>query len=224
MRTIKILSIITLFIFITFGIVGGCGGDESLFGPSGEIRCKVALDDKDAFCGRSTNPGSCCHFMPCFFSGECVDCHDELPCCDKGEVLCSIVDICLDSFDQCPDSDQPLASEFITFNVGEVDCFPSSFSLILSGVVSGPDGTEWTVSIPERPELSLRFGVLLSCKSWTFKEGRCIRMEGDPVASDWVVSIDIFNIFEGPTQEVDFKIFTQDDSRTVTHIACPALL
>lgn len=225
MRFFKLFSFLILILCISIGTMVGC--DDSIFGPGGEIRCGQAIDDEDAFCGRGTNPGVCCYRDPCaFFSmSTCSFCDDDLsPCCGKGEKLCSIVDICIDSDDQCPDSDQPLVSEFITFNVrevGELDCFLPP-TLYLSGVVIGPVGSEWTVSIPERPELSLEFAVTLFCNSWTFMEGRCIRMEGDPVASDWDVSIDILDLFERPTPEVDFRIFTQDDSRTVTHMSCPA--
>lgn len=220
MNRIKFIYLF-IIVFISLGIMAGCG-DEALFEPSGEIRCNNAIDDEDAFCGRGTNPGRCCYRDPCAFLSmyTCSFCDDDLsPCCSEGEKLCSIVDICIDSIDQCPETDQPLVSEFLTFNVREVDCL--YVDQYLWGAVFGPVGSELTVSSPDITDLQFEFGVTLRCGSWTSIDGRCIRMEDDPVAAGWSISISIFSYHDKPTPEVDFIISTQDDSRIVTHTACP---
>jgi len=218
-KSIKIICLIICL--LALGIMVGCG-DEDLFGNSGDIRCEIAVDDEDGFCGRSTNPGRCCYRDPCAFLSmfTCSFCDDELsPCCGEGEKLCSIVDICIDSTDQCPETDQPSVSEFLTFNVREVDCLYVDQSMW--GAVFGPVGSELTVSSPDITDTQMEFGVTLRCGSWTKIDGRCIRMEGDPVAAGWSVFISIFSYDDKPTPEVDFIISTQDDSRTVTHVSCP---
>ena len=219
------LRIICLFAFlITLGSLAGCG-EEDLFTNSGEIRCSVAVDDDDSFCGRSTNPGRCCYRDPCAFLSlsTCTFCDIDLsPCCRNGEKLCGDIDLCIGINDKCPTSDMPITTEFITFDVGDVDCV-SFFenTLDISGVVMGPAGSEWTVTIPEMPNVDLQFGVTLFCTDWTFQDGSCVRMEGDPAFTDMYIAINVRSIFETPTPEVDFRISTQDDSRTVTHISCP---
>ena len=93
----------------------------------------------------------------------------------------------------------PITTEFITFDVGDVDCV-SFFenTLDISGVVMGPAGSEWTVTIPEMPNVDLQFGVTLFCTDWTFQDGSCVRMEGDPAFTDMYIAINVRSIFETP--------------------------
>jgi len=220
---LRLFSLFFIILLIAFGTVGGCGGDDdNIFGQNGEIKCEKALENGDAFCSTIfTNPGMCCE-EKCGLFGDCSQsCPAEFrPCCPGDLKLCSFVDLCVDNLDQCPDSNQPLVSNLLTVRLQELNCEKFfAITIYLTGNVSGPTGTEVTITSHQIPQ----FNQSPDCQSWNKVEGRCIRTEGDPVATSWRTFIYLFDYFQRPTPEVKFLITTQDDIVTFTQRPCDCI-
>ena len=66
-----------------------------------------------------------------------------------------LIVLCVDNLDQCPDSNQPLVSDLLTVRHQELNCekFFSS-TIFLTGNVSGPTGTEVTITSPQIPQFN----------------------------------------------------------------------
>jgi len=230
-------NIIRIFIvaFISFGIIGGCGGGEGdgLFVNGGggfrkEVNCKNAFDNNSTFCS-TFNPGVCCERFNCGFFSCSISCAPELGlCCQKGFNLCPSLDICVKDISQCPGAEEPLDSGVSISEVEEAFCTESmstgvigaEHNIQLNGIAYGPVGTEVNVHFPDFPDIDIN----VSCFEWgefINLTGKCIREEGNPPATSWYFTFPQNDFIDKPAPEFDIIIFTDSSSDTFTQEACP---